>query len=67
VKKSLKCHIQKCSYKSSNSLMDNRVSNNKGEAMWIEEDTIPEDAPELLFQEVKHIYTNQDHQAYLID
>ncbi|CAG8694169.1 39817_t:CDS:2 [Gigaspora margarita] len=43
------------------------VSNDKGEAIWIEEDTIPEDAPELLFQEVKHIRTNQDHQAYLID
>ncbi|CAG8588871.1 40509_t:CDS:2 [Gigaspora margarita] len=91
LKKSLKCHIQKCPYKSSNSLMDNRgfqdtdhlvcpivvihnyqygkflVSNNKDEAMWIEEDTIPEDVPESLFQEVKHIRTNQDNQAYLID
>ncbi|CAG8771559.1 41464_t:CDS:2 [Gigaspora margarita] len=43
------------------------VSNEKGEAMWIEEDTIPEDAPESLFHEVKHIRANQDHQAYLID
>ncbi|CAG8846408.1 23185_t:CDS:2, partial [Gigaspora margarita] len=43
------------------------VSNDKGKAMWIEEDTIPEDAPESLFQEVKHIHTNQDCQAYLID
>ncbi|CAG8720551.1 4535_t:CDS:2, partial [Gigaspora rosea] len=37
------------------------VSHDKGEAMWLEEDTIPEDAPELLFQEAKHIRTNQDH------
>ncbi|CAG8831482.1 25797_t:CDS:2, partial [Gigaspora margarita] len=36
------------------------VSNDK-------EDTIPENAPESLFQEIKHIRTNQDHQAYLID
>ncbi|CAG8758483.1 9845_t:CDS:2, partial [Gigaspora margarita] len=43
------------------------VSNDKGEAMWIEEDTIPEDVPESLFQEVKHIRTNQDCQAYLIN
>ncbi|CAG8763287.1 22338_t:CDS:2, partial [Gigaspora margarita] len=42
-------------------------SNDKGEAMWIVEDTIPKDALESLFQEVKHIRTNQDRQAYLID
>ncbi|CAG8602911.1 16527_t:CDS:2, partial [Gigaspora rosea] len=41
--------------------------NDKSEAMWIKEDTIPEDAPESLFQEVKHIRTNKDNQAYLID
>ncbi|CAG8839930.1 36170_t:CDS:2, partial [Gigaspora margarita] len=56
LKKSLKRHIQKCPYKSSNSLTDNQdfqdtdhLVNDKGEAMWIEEDTIPEDALESLF------------------
>ncbi|CAG8809471.1 17980_t:CDS:2, partial [Gigaspora margarita] len=67
LKKSLKQHIQKCPYKSSNSLMKNQVSNNKGKAIWIKENTIPKDAPESLFQEVRHIRTNQDRQAYFID
>ncbi|CAG8750725.1 10790_t:CDS:2, partial [Gigaspora rosea] len=42
------------------------VSNDRGEAMWIEEDTIPKDAPESLFQEVKHIRTNQNHKHTLL-
>ncbi|CAG8842450.1 14834_t:CDS:2, partial [Gigaspora margarita] len=49
------------------SVINTSVSNDKGETMWIKENTISEDAPESLFQKAKHIRTNQDHQAYLID
>ncbi|CAG8560899.1 32432_t:CDS:1, partial [Racocetra persica] len=40
---------------------------NEDEAMWIEEDTISEDALQLLFQKAKNIRTIRNHQVYIIN